>query len=225
MLLTQYNSHYVLPAVFSDDALEMFFGQARQRSGGNFYIDTVDITAAAQTKNLHALLKYDVISLQSHYLPCTSNINFDDDFDITMAETECLLQSNDIIKDKIIYLAGYLEHKFGANIGASFETEGEDNDPINSQFLTNLNRGGLSVPLISTVHFVYSAYKLVNKYNFHCCRTHLSQALAHISSPMVEVEGACVTLSKIFLKAFVLDKNDKERQLGCLRRSEKLSNF
>ena len=60
-----------------------------------------------------------------------------------MAETECLLQSNDIIKDKIIYLAGYLEHKFGANIGASFETEVDDNDPINSEFLTNLNRDGL----------------------------------------------------------------------------------
>ena len=148
-----------------------------------------------------------------------------------MAETECLLQSNDIIKDKIIYLAGYLEHKFGANIGASFETiddlfetEGDNNDPINSEFLTNLNRGGLSVPLISTVHFVYSAYKLFKKYNIHCCRAHLSKALAHISSPMVEVEGACVTLSNIFLKAFVLDKSDKEKELGCLRRREKLSN-
>ena len=33
-VLTQYNFHYVLPAVFSDDALEKFFGQARQHSGG-----------------------------------------------------------------------------------------------------------------------------------------------------------------------------------------------
>ena len=35
---------------------------------------------------------------------------------------------------------------------------------------------------------------------------------------------ACVTLANILLKAFVLDKSDKEKQLGCLRRREKPSN-
>ena len=39
-LLTQHNFTYVLPGVFADEALEKFFGQARQRNGGNFYIDT-----------------------------------------------------------------------------------------------------------------------------------------------------------------------------------------
>ena len=57
-LLIQHNFTYVLPGVFADKALEKFFGQARQRNGVNFYIDIVGIKAAAETKNLHALLKY-----------------------------------------------------------------------------------------------------------------------------------------------------------------------
>ena len=51
------NFQYVLPGIFSDDALEKFFGQSRQRSGGNFYIDVVDINAAAKIGNL---IKYDI---------------------------------------------------------------------------------------------------------------------------------------------------------------------
>ncbi len=96
LLLTQHNFNYVLPGVFADEAVEKFFGQARQRSGGNFYIDIVDIKAAAQTKNLHALLKYESTPHQSHDVPCTYIILIDDDqFDITIADTEDLVQSND----------------------------------------------------------------------------------------------------------------------------------
>ena len=110
-LLTQHNFTYVLPGVFADEALEKFFGQARQR--GNFYIDIVDIKAAAETKNLHALLKYESMPHKFNNVPCTSNIRIDDyHFDITIADTEDLVQSNDSIKHKTFFLAGYLEHKF-----------------------------------------------------------------------------------------------------------------
>ena len=112
-LLTQHNFTYVLPAVFADEALEKFFGQARQRNWGNFYIGIVDIKAAAETKNLHAVLKYESMRHKSNNVPCTSNIRIDDyHFDITIADTGDLVQSNDSIKHKIIFLAEYLEHKF-----------------------------------------------------------------------------------------------------------------
>ena len=42
-----------------------FFGQTRQRGGGNFYIDTVDIMAAAKVVNLHTLLKYDILPAEN----------------------------------------------------------------------------------------------------------------------------------------------------------------
>ena len=103
------------------------------------------------------------------------------------------------------------------------ETEDIDYHHINLDFVTNLNRGGLTIPLLLTVHFVHSAYKLFDKCNLHCCRAHLSQVLYCIDSLVVAIQGACLTLSNIFLKAFVLDNSDKVRQLGCLRRKEKLS--
>ena len=153
---------------------------------------------------------------KSNNVPCISNICFDDYyFDITIADTEDLVQSNDSIKHKIIFLAGYLEHKFR---GENVETEEIDYHYINSDFVTNLNRCGLTVTLLSTVHFVHPAYKLFNKCNLHCCRDHLSQALYCIDSSVVAIQGACLKLSSIFLKAFVLDNSDEKRQLGCLRR-------
>ncbi|CAK8695152.1 unnamed protein product [Clavelina lepadiformis] len=102
LLLTQHNFIYVLPGVFADEALEKFFGQARQRSGGNFYIDIVDIKAAAKTKNLHALLKYELTPCESHDVPCTSNICIDDDqFDINIADTEDLVQSISVMERRL----------------------------------------------------------------------------------------------------------------------------
>ena len=171
--------------------------------------------------NFHALLKYESMPHKSNNVPYTFNIRIDNyHFDITIADTEDLVQSNDSIKYKITFLAGYLEHKFR---GKSVETEDIEDHHINSDFVTNLNRGGLTVPLLSTVHFVHSAYKLFDKCNLHCCRAHFSQALYCFDSPVVAIQGACLTPSNFFLNTFVLDNSDKERQLGCLRRKEKLS--
>ena len=144
------------------------------------------------------------------------------ELNITIADTEYLVQSNDSVKHKCIFLAGYFEHKYRSNI-LRIKTQNDDDHRINSEFLTNLNIGGLTVPLLSTVHFVHSAYKLFGKCNLHCCRAHLSHALRHIDSPMIVIQGACLTLSNILLKAFVLDNSNKERQLGCSKRKEKLS--
>ena len=116
-LLTQYNFTYVLCGVFADKALEKFFGQARQRNGGNFYIDIVDIKGAAETKNLHPLLKYESMPHKSNNMPCTSNIRIDNyHFDITISDTEDLVQSNDSIKHKIIFLVGIWKTNFEARV-------------------------------------------------------------------------------------------------------------
>ena len=45
---------------FSQDPLEKFFSQARQRCCGNFYIDVNDVIAAAKVERLLQLLKYNV---------------------------------------------------------------------------------------------------------------------------------------------------------------------
>ena len=66
--------NYVLLSVFADEAIKKFFGQARQRSWGNFYIDIDNVKAAAALKKLHTLLKHD-ITLEEHIAePCSLNI-------------------------------------------------------------------------------------------------------------------------------------------------------
>ena len=68
-------------------------------------------------------------------------------------ETQELLSSDDSFKHKIIYIAGHLEHKFRELIPQSDEEE------ISTEFLDQLNRGGLSVPTLSTVFFVHAAHQ------------------------------------------------------------------
>ena len=61
MLIETHEFEYVIPAVFSQNPLEKFFGQCRQRVGGNFYIDIGDVIASAKAQHLHQLLKYDIV--------------------------------------------------------------------------------------------------------------------------------------------------------------------
>ena len=62
------------------------------------------------------------------------------------------------------------------------------------------------------------------KCNVYCYRKHVSQTLARINSPVASHGPAYKTMSIIILKAFVLVNSDKVKQLGCLRRREKLGN-
>ena len=209
LLLTEFNFSYALPGVFAHEALEKFFGQARQCSGGNFYTDAVDIkaTATAETKNLHTPLKYDSTSQQPDDVACRSNICLDDDlFDI--ADTEELITSDATIKQKLVFLAGYLEPKFRSSLSV-VEFVNEYNDEFDTAFLQNLDRGGLTVKL-STIHFVDSVQQVFAKMNIYCYRTRVSQILAHINSQIARVKPAFMTMSNILSIAFVLDKNDKE---------------
>ena len=145
---------------------------------------------------------------------------------MTIADTEDLIKSDDNLKNKVIYIAGYLERKFRDKTSLETEDENEnENDLVNSEFLINLNRGGLTVPLLSTVHFVHSSYKQFTHYNLRCCSDHLKQIISCIDSPMAKIKGACFSMSNIIFKAFVLNHSDKEKQLGYLRIKEKLSSI
>jgi len=96
-LLSTHHFRYVLPAIFSQDPLEKFFGQARQQFGGNFYIDIVDVLAAAKVQQLHPLLKLDIVpkdDAQRTCIHCTEILD-DEDLeliqDISTEETQFLI--------------------------------------------------------------------------------------------------------------------------------------
>ena len=60
-LLENHDFQYILPAVFSQDPVEKFFGYARQRCGGSFYIDILDVVAVTKIHQMHQLVKYGIV--------------------------------------------------------------------------------------------------------------------------------------------------------------------
>ena len=57
------------------------------------------------------------------------------------------------------------------------------------------------------------------------CRNYLilKRLFSCIDAPIAYISDAFLNISNMVLKAFVLNNTDRERELGCLRRKEKLS--
>jgi len=181
---SDYHFSYVLPAVFSQDPLEKFFGQARQRFGGNFYIDICDVIAAAKVQRLHQLLKLDIIPKDNAQRTCTSCTATPDEQDlemlqdITTDDTENLIHSDDSLKHKIIFIAGFLTRKYDTQAASDTDddtqqlTDDTQELTVSSDFTRQLDRGGLSIPKFSTVYFVHSAVYIISLHQdlFQTCR-------------------------------------------------------
>ena len=82
-----------------------------------------------------------------------------------------------------------------------------------------------SMPTLETVYFVHCAIKLQEEIPQprQNCGKYFQRLLALINSPMAKNEKACSTLKNTLVKGFVLHNSDNEKQVGCLRRREKLS--
>ena len=112
-LIESHCFEYVLPAIYSQNPIEKFFGQARQRVGGNFYIDIGDVIASAKAQHLHQLLKYDIIpdcesSAVVHCVLCASTVKSTDlevIDETSIKDTEDLFNSSDTMKEKVVYIA------------------------------------------------------------------------------------------------------------------------
>ena len=176
MLLIEKGFSYVLPGIFSDDGLEKFFGQARQRSGGNFYIDVCDIMSVAKVKNLSTLIKSELVperNCRDHICDNDCTI-FDNPKDVkellhevSIEDTELILPSNDPLRHEVVYVAGHLVYKHGKALEINDDIIEEEQDkPETSGFLAELNRGGLTVPRLSTMRYFTLGMFCMKKRNF-----------------------------------------------------------
>ena len=62
-----------------------------------------------------------------------------------------------------------------------------------------------------------------NGQNKKHCPQYLVKLFQQIDVPFAEDGRICRTLVNIITKAYVLNNSDTEKQIGCLRRQEKLS--
>ena len=127
----------------------------------------------------------------------------------TMLKTQELLSSDSALKDKVVYIAGFLMHRFEID---------DESDQFSTEFLDSLNRGGLSVPTLNVVFFVYSALEIhgqLPKVKRHC-NGYVIKLLHYIDVPFSVTEKMCRTLVNTLCKAYVLKESERERQIGCL---------
>jgi hypothetical protein len=228
-LLSKHHFKYVLPAVFSQDPLEKFFGQARQRFGGNFYIDISDVIAASKVQRLHQLLKLDIIPKNDAKRTCACCTATPDELDLeilqdlTADDTVNLIQSDDCLKHKVIFIAGFLTRKYDKHISSDDANDAQE-ITVSSDFTRHLDRGGLSLPKLSTVYFVHSAVHIISKLiqPKASCRKFVATLLSYVDAPIANNNLACRTVINVLLKAHVIHHSDREQELGCLRRREKL---
>ena len=75
--------------------------------------------------------------------------------------------SGNALKHKLVFIGGHLAHKVG-------DPDTDCKEEISTEFLDVLNRGGVSMPTFSTVHFVHSAFNLFEKMSSeqHRCHTY-----------------------------------------------------
>ena len=88
--------------------------------GGNFYIDIGDVIASAKAQHLHQLLKYDIVPVgdgcdvdQCQF--CNAAVDMNDlklINEISLKDTENVLESDVTYKQKLVFLAGFFAHKF-----------------------------------------------------------------------------------------------------------------
>ena len=136
----------------------------------------------------------------------------------SIKDTEDLLNSSGTMKEKEVYIAGFLTHKLKQH-------DGDPSEEDSCRFLEELNRGSLRVPTLNTVFFVHSAqytYEHLDESRMSCI-SYFKRLISHIDAPMAAINGACRTLSNLVFKARAIAVSDRENTLGCLRRKEKLS--
>lgn len=233
-LLVDHGFIYVIPACFSQDDLEKFFGKSRQRNAGNFYIGVIDVTAAASAVNLHQYLKADLIPETScgrvcqHCQSTVADADIEMLDEVTISDTQEFLTSEAALKHTIVYIAGFLTHVHRRHTTGSNGEEdcpGADTDyEVNTQFLESYSRGGLSVPMFSTVFLVHCSTHAFNKLSLskRSCVKYLVRLLSFVESPFTSDSHVMGALANTLIKGYVISVSDQENQASCLRRREKL---
>ena len=116
----------------------------------------------------------------------------------------------------MIHILGYISKKHHS-------PSNEAEECISSEFLDELNRGGLTIPTLSTAFFVHTGIRIQNLISTPetQCRSYLMKLLSFTDAPIAKNTSARQSLANILLKSFVMAKGNKEQSIGYLWRKEK----
>ena len=109
-------------------------------------LDIGDVVAAAKVQRLHQLLKLDIIPNDDAQRTCSSCSATPDEQhlelmqDISSDDTENLTESNDNLKHKVIFIAGYVTRKYDNH--PTIDDENDEQEPrVSSAFIQSWTEG------------------------------------------------------------------------------------
>ena len=149
---------------------------------------------------LHQLLKLDIIPKDNAQRTCSNCTANPDERDlellqdITADDTQNLIDSDDSLKHKVIFVAGFLSRKYDKKPASDDDDEQEP--VVSSEFTKQLDRRGLVIPKLSTVFFVHSAVHIISKLGppkSLCCQ-YVANLLSSVDAPLSNNVMACHTV-------------------------------
>ena len=98
--------------------MEKFYGQTQQRSEGNLYFDTGDVTAVTKTVNLQNLLNNDQLPVRNNESGCLICMDLVDDNDLevlheyTVQDTQSFLHCDKKVTMLVFVLTKNCQHSW-----------------------------------------------------------------------------------------------------------------
>ena len=134
--------------------------------------------------------------------------------EISLKDTENVLESDVSYKQKLVFLAGFFAHKFEQEV---IDTSEE----LSCDFIDKRSHGRLRIPTLNTVFFVYSALHVYDKLDERKkgCTSYFRKLISNVDAPFATNVNVCKTLSNIVFKGRVVAASDREN-IVCLRRTE-----
>ena len=151
---------FVLTGRMQTDCLERRFSNYRQMSGGRFLVSLSEVISSESILKMKSLLEH---KLEISALAIESTQEYDDNLlEEQVLKLQCINYEDLVLSEKshnvVAYISGYISHKLLKDVSCLDCVNSLQQDPIQTQYLQDLDRGGLTLPSSSLNNFVESAF-------------------------------------------------------------------
>ena len=151
---------FVLTGRMQTDCLERRFSHYRQMSGGRFLVSLSEVISSESIIKMKSLLQH---KLEISALTIESNQEYDENLlEEQVLKLRCINYEDLVLSEKshqvVAYISGYISHSLLKDASCLECINLLQQDPILTQYLKDLDRGGLTLPSSSLSYYVESAF-------------------------------------------------------------------
>ena len=151
---------FVLTGRMQTDCLERRFSHYRQMSGGRFLVSLSEVISSESIIKMKSLLQH---KLEISALTIESNQEYDENLlEEQVLKLRCINYEDLVLSEKshqvVAYISGYISHSLVKDASCLECINLLQQDPILTQYLKDLDRGGLTLPSSSLSYYVESAF-------------------------------------------------------------------